>query len=226
LPAPSNPLQFDEAVRWFRAKVSLTRPEWNELSEAARQRAFTVSDVAQLDLVADVWKAIDHAVAQGTTLQDFKDTIGQKLKAEWAGTVENPGWRLETIFRTNIQSAYASGRYEQATDPDVVDERPYWMFDAIMDSRTTPICEECDGTILPADDPWWKTHLAPLHFNCRSGFTTLTRDQAEAMGIAPQGPSKSAQTGFGAVPELASVPVDRADYPSELWNASQEKKKP
>ena len=217
---PSATDEFVEAVAWFRKRVPLRKESWNALVTEARERAFTVSGVAQLDLVYDVSAAIDDAVAKGTTLDDFKKTIGEKLEAAWGGTVAEPAWRLETIFRTNVQQAYAAGRYNQATDPFILEERPVWMFDAVLDSRTTQVCRECDGTVLPADDPWWKTHLAPLHFNCRSGFLTLTDEQAQSLGGVTKKPTNEKPLdGFGAPPGSAAWEPDPAKYPADLWAA-------
>lgn len=42
--------------------------------------AFTVADVAQLDMVVDVYEAIERAVAHGTTLDDFKADVGKSLE--------------------------------------------------------------------------------------------------------------------------------------------------
>ena len=46
--------------------------------------------------------------------------------------------QADNIFRTNIQTAYNVGHYEQMTDPDVMQLRPYWMYDAVNDSHTRP----------------------------------------------------------------------------------------
>lgn len=213
-------VDFDEAIAAFRKLVPMTRDEWDAMASAAAQKAFTVSGVAQLDVVAEVWDAVDDAIANGTTLEDFKIAIGEKLETAWAGTVENPGWRLETIFRTNLQRSYSVGRYQQATDPETLADRPYWLFDAIMDDATTPVCEAANGTIRPADDSWWNDHVAPLHFNCRSTMITLTEAEAAAMGGVTDKPTRiQADDGFGAAPSDDEADEWRpaaADYPDEL----------
>lgn len=194
-----DPVDFDEAIAWFGNRVKMTRQERDALEAKARRQAFFVSGVSQLDIITDAWQAIDDALSNGTTFEDFKREIGAKLEAAWRGSVDDPAWRLETIFRTNVQGAYGAGRYEQATHEDLLEDRPVWMFDAILDGRETEICRACDGTKLPADDPWWKTHLAPLHYNCRSGFITLTEKEAGRITLVK--PTVKAQNGFGAAPD-------------------------
>lgn len=223
-PIGLDDLDFDEAIAFFRDLLDLTKDEEKDLLERAGKHGFTVAGVAQLDLVHEVWRALDKAIADGTTLEDFKAAVGDKLEAAWSGTVKAPGARIETIFRTNVQVAYSAGRYTQATDPDVSSDRPYWLYDAVLDSRTTPTCRACDGTVLPADDAWWKTHIPPLHHNCRSTFITLTREQAEARGITTKPPKHVADDGFGAPPTAPPWEPDKADYPDELWSEFEKKK--
>jgi SPP1 gp7 family putative phage head morphogenesis protein len=217
-------VRFKEAVAWFRSRVPMTDAEYKALTKAAQLRAFTVAGVAQLDLVSDVWEALEKAVSAGTTLQDFKKTVGERLATAWGG--KDPH-RLEIIFRTNVQSAYSAGRYEQMTHPDVLTDRPVWMFDAVFDSRTSPICKECDNVRLPAGHPWWKTHIPPLHFGCRSAVTTMSAEEADESGGLSQPPNTNADQGFGA-PATSGKDwqPDKKDYPPELWNAYEASHRP
>lgn len=196
---------FPEASRWFRKKLSVPAAEWASLSDRARQRAFSVGGVTQLELVQDVWSAIDKAVANGTTLKDFKDEIGDRLARAWGG--EDP-LRLETVFRQGVQSAYNAGRYEQQNDPAVIQLRPYLRFSAILDSRTTKhICFPAHGTTLPADHPWWATHQPPCHMLCRSTAISLTQDQLEEHGGITADPTQVMPApGFGGPPSLEWAP--------------------
>jgi SPP1 gp7 family putative phage head morphogenesis protein len=194
----ADPVDFDEAVAWFRKRVAMTAEERTRLTGEARRQGFFVSHAAQLDVVHDVWKALDAAIAKGTPLADFKREVGPKLREAWSPKdVPDPAWRLETIFRQNVQNAYSAGRYRQATDPDVLDERPVWMFDAILDGRETSICKACDGTMLAAEDKWWLSHQPPLHFNCRSSVITLTEEQAGK--LSKKKPDVPVPAGFGEV---------------------------
>lgn len=204
-PAPKG--SFVEAIAWHRARdVSLTPEAFDELDDALGRRAFTVAGLAQLDLVMDVHRAIDRAVHDGTTLDDFKKQVSEELEREWGATGERHA-SLENIFRTNVQAAYDAGRYQQAKE--VADYRPFWQFDAIEDARTSPWCRPLGGVVRRFDDPWWRTHVPPLHFQCRSSIRTLTAAQAHALGLTAdenlprdeEGKLVEAQPGFGAAPE-------------------------
>jgi SPP1 gp7 family putative phage head morphogenesis protein len=199
-PGGIPPLQPVEAIAWHEARVPMSKAAFDALKASAKKRAFTVAGVAQADLIASVQQSILGALTEGTTLEEFKAAMGEKLEAEWQGTVKDPAARLETIFRTNVQSSYNAGRHAQATDPETLKVRPFWQFDAVTDGRTTPGCRAANGTVLPADDPWWSKNLPPRHFNCRATFHTLTRRQAERLGVAAAGPPVVADAGFGGPP--------------------------
>ena len=213
-----NAVSPAEAIAWFRARVSMTPDEYRALEDRARRKAFTVAGVMDLDLLNDTFKALDKAVAQGTTFETFVKDVGEKLEATW-GKADSS--RLQTIFSTNVQSAYSAGRWRQLTDPDVLAERPYHMYDAVLDGRTSELCKHLDGTTLPADDPFWETHTPPLHFNCRSGIISLTESQAAERGVTKTPPRAPAASGFGLVPDKSEWQPQYAKYPQELQQAYQ-----
>jgi SPP1 gp7 family putative phage head morphogenesis protein len=92
--------------------------------------------------------------------------------------------RLETIYRTNLQTAYQAGRW-QAFD-DNSSDRPYLMYVAVMDDRTRPSHAEMNGQIFPADDPIWDTHYPPNGFNCRCRVRALSEKNIQDRGLAVQ----------------------------------------
>jgi len=199
---------FREAVKWFRARVPITKEKWIEMGEAAQAKGFTIAGVAQLELVADVFKDLVKSLEKGEALDDFKKRVSAKLETAWG---EDRPWHVENIFRTNLQRAYSHARHEQMSQPAVLRDRPFWRYSATIDQRTTEICRRIHGTVLPADDPWWRTHIPPLHFKCRGAKMALTREQAEALGIAAAAPNVDAMEGFGLLdewePDLSAMPA-------------------
>ena len=92
-------------------------------------------------------------------------------------------YQAENIFRTNVQTAYNVGHYKQMTDPDMMELRPYWQYDAVNDSRTRPSHLAMDGRVFPADSPVWDTWFPPNGFKCRCTVRTLSKRQVERMGL-------------------------------------------
>ena len=220
-PAASDLEEFTEAVEWFRNLLPLTDEQFEQLSTDAQRRAFRVAGVAQLDIVSQVFNALLGAIANGTKFEDFKRDVVPALEKAWG---ESDPHRVETIFRNNVQRAYNRGRWKQMRDPEVAAVRPYLMYDAIVDDRTTDICRQLHGTVLPAEDSFWSTRLPPLHHRCRSSLRSLTTKQAERRGITEERPIVEADQGFGDSPDIESDwQPDAGNYPPELWRIYERK---
>ena len=211
--------EFAEAVKAFRARVPMTDDEWDALVEAEKEFAFTVGDVAEADMITQVWEALDAALDQGLSVEDFKGAVGDMLEQSWGG--ENPGL-IENIFRTNTQTAYNAGRFEIHTAPTVKKARPYWRLDVIDDSRTSDYCHGVEGVILEQDNDWWDGNYVPRHFNCRSIVTALSEKEAEREGITRKPPSVKAMEGFGRRPTNAGRDwtPDLLGYPEPVASGS------
>ena len=221
--ATSDVQRFEQAVEWFVARAVFTREEWDDLADSVKARSFMVSGVAQLDIVTEVHESLSVAVRDGIDFGEWRKTIGAKLKSEWVGTVGNPGHRLDTIYRNALQSSYNAGRYEQRTRPAVMVARPYWVFDAVIDSTTSPICRSLNGVTRRAGDPWFETHTPPLHHQCRSTIRSVSRAEGErrireGRAEVPVDASEPDES-WGRVPTRPAWEPRPEDYPAPLWNA-------
>jgi SPP1 gp7 family putative phage head morphogenesis protein len=191
-------LPFDEAIQYFQNKGYKFSPNsWMDLWQEAHARAFTVARVTAMDVLTDIRKAVDKATVDGVSLGQFKKDLRPLLeKKGWLapkgedaeilmpdGTVRKrlAGWRLDTIFRTNLQSAFQTGRYEQMQRVSAV--RPYWQYDAVGDKRTRPSHAALDGKVYRSDDSFWDTWYPPNGFNCRCTVNTLSERQVKARGL-------------------------------------------
>lgn len=82
--------------------------------------------------------------------------------------------RLENIVRTEAIGALNSGRVEIADEAG--DFILGFSISAILDDRTTLICQEADGVIIRKDDARIQRLTPPLHFQCRSIMVFVTSD--------------------------------------------------
>ena len=208
-----DPDRFEQAIAAFRRKVPMSDEEFDELTAEEKLRAFKVANVAQADLVQEVFDALGSAVESGSTLEDFKAEVGDQLEEAW-GAEDAP--RLENMFRTNVLGAYNQGRHEIFSTPEAKEARPYWRFDAIEDDRIDDECEDADGTVLPADDAWWSTHIPPLHFNCRCSYVALSDDEAREEGVTDEPPVAEADDGFGAAPATDDWEPDASRFDDQI----------
>lgn len=204
--APADPSRWRDAREWFLTRRPVLRESASDTERDARLRAFRVAGITSVNLITEVHQAIDDALRDGTTLDEFKKRVSAKLAEEWGAPNAR---RVETIFRTNVQSAYNAGRFAEMTRPAVLAVRPFWKFVAILDGRTTATCAPLNGVIRPHDDRFWESHFPPLHFNCRSTVVSLSRSEAERAGGAKEPPkAKAPGAGFGTRPDLAGTAVE------------------
>ena len=158
-------LPFDEAVAYLKKRDVLTKTDYDALADKMKFRAFTASRVADGDLLKRINSALIQNETAGGTLKDFLKLTNDEL-LDKVGRGPNAGWYWETVYRTNMQTAYNTGRAIELNEvPPLAFE-----FIAIDDTRTSDICKPyaTSRVILPPDDPFWETHWPPLHFNCRS----------------------------------------------------------
>lgn len=182
LPEPeilASPVQPDAAIAFWRQRAKLTSGEARGLSEGARSRAFYVAGLAEMDMVNLVHSSIAEALESGETLADFKKRIGKVIASE--------GWqsfRVETIFRTNVQTAYSAGRYVKAQA--VKKMLPYWRYVSVGDRRVRPSHAVLHGMVFPADHPFWDENYPPNGFRCRCTVQTLSERQVKKSGLSVQ----------------------------------------
>lgn len=172
-------VQPDAAVEFWKQRAKLTDEQAKALGAEAKQRAFYVTGLAKQDLVQLVSDGIQSALENGETLADFKKRI--------AAAIEAQGWhahRVENIFRTNMQTAYAAGRYKKMQA--VKASRPYWQYLAILDKRVRPPHAILHELVYPADHEFWASNYPPNGFRCRCGVRTLSAKQVEKQGLTVQ----------------------------------------
>lgn len=171
-----QPVTFLEALQYAHSKKIVLPDEFYSMDLKTRQMATTVSFLSSLEQVETVIKSLNKTLANGGTFKEF-----QKLIEE--SEIILPKHYLDNVFRTNIQSAYGHGRWQQQQRNKA--KRPYLMYSAINDSRVRPAHLALNRIVLPIDHPFWLTHYPPLSFRCRCTVIALTEKQALKYGITP-----------------------------------------
>jgi hypothetical protein len=180
-------LPFTEQETFFQNKLNIPTRKWDDLWEDQHAKGFMVAGAYKADLLADFRGAVDKAVMQGTTLEDFrKDFDGIVAKHGWSYNGSR-NWRSEVIYDTNIRTAYAAGRWAQLTDPEQLQVLPYLTYKH-GDSRVPrPEHLAWDGLTLPADDPWWQAHYPPCGWGCKCRVFGSTKSEYAAAKQAGKG---------------------------------------
>jgi SPP1 gp7 family putative phage head morphogenesis protein len=105
---------------------------------------------------------------------DLRKSIKPIIQARGWGN-----WRVETIFRTNVQTAYNVGKFKQQKESGA----KYLMYDAVDDSRTRPTHAALDGKVFPADDAIWQKWYPPNGFRCRCTTRGMSEAELKARGL-------------------------------------------
>ncbi|KKN77716.1 hypothetical protein LCGC14_0356900 [marine sediment metagenome] len=103
----------------------------------------------------------------------------------------------ETLVRTQTQLAYNAGRWQADQDPVIQEILWGYEYVAITDDRVRPEHEAFDGTILPKEDPFWKTNWPPNGWNCRCTTIPLFEpERKKAPSKLPDGSVATPDKGF------------------------------
>ena len=155
------------AIKYFKKKGQTYTWDWYELWQDAHKKTFTVAKVMREDILKDIRSALDKALEEGKTFHEFQKELKPTLqKKGWWGeqiVVDTQGnaekvqlgsmYRLKTIYAVNMQTSYMTGRYK--TQMDNIDNRPYWEYVAVLDSKTRPEHAQLHGLVYRYDDPFW-----------------------------------------------------------------------
>lgn len=214
-----KPMDYPEVLRYFGEKLELSPKEFSKLSDQYKTFAFTVGGYSNLQVIKAFHAKLDEAIANGTTLREFRQEMDGLLVAKGYETTDP--WAMENVFRTNLQTAYSVGAYQEMTAPAVLKNRPYWQYDAVDDDRTRPSHMALDGKVYPADDPIWDTIYPPNGFRCRCSVTTLSQRELEQQGLTVENqlPGVEPDPGFDTNPAKIQFQPNLDGFPPSLIKA-------
>lgn len=186
-----------EAIKYFESKGYKLGYSWQDTWHEEHAKAFTVAKAMSYDVLQDIRQAMDAAIRDGTTFEEFKNGLKPTLQAKgWWGRSAMPDpltgetknvqlgstRRLGTIFHVNMRASYAAGHWERIQRSK--ETRAYLMYVAILDDRTRPGHRAWHAIILPVDHPFWQTHYPPNGWKCRCTVLQLSQRDLENMGLA------------------------------------------
>jgi SPP1 gp7 family putative phage head morphogenesis protein len=216
-----------EAIAYFEAKGYAIGWKWQDVWQEVHAKAFTAAGVMKADVLADLKGGLADALKTGSTRREYLIAMEEQLKKKgwWGkdaqtdkatGEMHGKGLtprRLETIFDTNMQSAYSAGRY-QAFLANAAN-RPYWMYVAVMDRRTRPAHAALNGRTFRYDDAIWTTSYPPNGFRCRCAVRALDGEDLTTRGIAlssSAGKLSDVEVPTSRKPDAPKATVTRFEY--------------
>lgn len=172
---------------------------WNE----EHATAFTVAKAMQLDVLSDIKGAVEKAIENGTTFEQFKKelkpTLMQKgwwgkkkmtdpLTGETIAAQLGSDRRLKTIYSTNLRSAYQKGQYDRTMESDL---HPYLMYRIGPSLRHREQHVRWNNLIRPKDDPIWNYIFPPNGYGCKCYTVAVTearKQKYERNGVPAYNP--------------------------------------
>lgn len=192
----------------------------NQLVQYLNQKTIYVSGVLKDSILKDVKNELLNGVKTGATMGAIVDAVTDVF-LPWLGDpaldpeVAMP-YRTETIVRTNLTDGYNQGRLNRFRDPKMAPFIVGVQYSAILDERTTPVCQHLHGKVFKPNDPALDALAPPNHFNCRSLLVPIMVDQPVKAGdyITPSevGEAKELKGKGFDIEELDFKP-DQARFP-------------
>ena len=133
------------------------------------------------------YDAVSQAITEGKSIgwfrQQFAGIVARHGWTGWTGSESAAGaaWRTRIIYRANMATSYAAGRWAQLNDPALAELRPYWRYvhsDLVAHPR--PLHKAWHGLVLHKDHPFWRTHFPPNGWGCECRVVAASRADIEA----------------------------------------------
>jgi SPP1 gp7 family putative phage head morphogenesis protein len=115
---------------------------------------------------------LERVLSEGVTYDQFADSF-KKFFIEY-GIVPEKAIRLDTIFRTNLFTAYTAGLVSQVDQ--VKDRFPIWRYVAVRDARTRPSHAQLNNQFFK------RGPYPPISYNCRCTPQFIHELQQAALG--------------------------------------------
>lgn len=134
----------------FADRLAITKGQYNRLWKVFRYKFFWLSLINDVKIIEKIKNSLSEAIENGIPQREWI--------MEYLDELEMKSYYAETVFRTNLTSHYNLGILNSY-------DAEYFEYVAILDGRTTLICQKLNGKIFKKTDT---RILPPNHYNCRS----------------------------------------------------------
>lgn len=138
--------------------------------DAFNLRAFTIAHVENEAILANIKASMADVLKGSGSYAEFRDAARELLDT---GILTEA--RLNTLYRTNLQTAYNAGKW--AEQQQAIEELPYLEYAHVGEGVSPYFRPEhlaMDGRVWRKDDPIWDRIYPPNGFGCRC--STMEQD--------------------------------------------------
>ncbi|PJL35525.1 phage minor head protein [Stenotrophomonas maltophilia] len=181
-------LPFREQIEFFRRKKNVLTESYLDVWESEHDSSFMVAGANRDALLADFRQSIDRVIAEGRTLQQFREDFDRIVATHGWDYNGGRNWRSRVIYETNLRQSYNAGRWAQLQQ--LIKVRPFWRYnhnDAVEHPR--PLHVSWNGLVLRHDDPWWRYHYPANGWGCQCYVDALNERDLRRLG--KNGPDKA-----------------------------------
>jgi hypothetical protein len=156
-------LPFAEASSFFQQKLNIPTATWTDLWKGEHAKGFMSAGATKAGLLSDLHGEISKAIAGGLTRNEFLGKFDEIVAKHGWSYKGGRRWRSNLIYDTNVTTAYQAGRWKQFVESGTKYLR-YVHADGVRYPR--PLHVAWNGTTLPIDHDFWKTHYPPNGWRC------------------------------------------------------------
>lgn len=176
-----------DASGMIQGPEGLRKPTQYEMVQQiySREHAFALARASDMKVTENIQKTLGRMMREGETVE----TGAGKLRRQ-AILDNQEGWTrayAETVYRTNLNTAYTQGIKEFAKEDAVAEVIGGFRYSAIRGPRTRPNHRWANGLVAGTHDPLWARFTPPLGYNCRCSLSLVDRWDMEKMGLIQDG---------------------------------------
>lgn len=173
---------FGEAVDDIVSREPRLALGWRAVADLyKRAHAFALAKSADASLTTRVQKMIQGFLRTGKTVAQAAVEITREGVLN-----EIRGWTrayADTVYETNIATAYAAGRARQAKDPDIRRVMAAFRYVSALLESTRPNHRAAHGLVAGVDDPVWEAIYPPNGHRCRCAARLVSKSELRRMNL-------------------------------------------
>ena len=172
----SDTEQFDEFKNiWTDDIVDKYNVSYSQESVTViREYAFELSRFRDDQSVREVKEIVSRGIAEGKAYDVIKAELYEKVDKIFDMN------HADTVARTESARGFALGGLVSYLDDDSV---RYLEYSAVLDERTTQICQSRDGDIYLKEDPRVR-YMIPAHYRCRSIWVPVMQEEPDIVDVS------------------------------------------